>query len=310
MQQPILMKLLALNPMQKSRFTFKTICSLLGLAVLVYAVQASAQTAAKPADVYYAPLKSPSEFGLGFVAGGRTLYAGGCRTFDLATRSFEPDCRYPANTRWGHVSIDGQLLLATTIDPKTQAAVSYQIDAGNGHVRASKKGLHFAPPVAIHPGNKLWAAVRAGRNAQASETIEIVGMNWQTLKRGVYGNTRRVFDLKFSEDGNSLLVNGGDLDDGALLSTKDWKPIKDAPAQDASVLRSSRDGKFAAKIKDSTIVVLNTATQATVAVLEIDASPDEPQCAFSPDGRWFAAKGFRGRGADRTYSMGLVQLVK
>lgn len=278
------------------------------LTIALCASQAEAHPTAAPTDAIYVQLKDPSEFGLGFLANGRGLYAGGCKIYDLSTRSFGNTCLYPANTRWGHVSPDGRLLLATAIDPTSNGAVSYQIDAVDGRVKDSKRGLHFAPPVAIHPDNKTWAVVRAGLHRQASETIEVVGTDWRTLQRSIYGHASRIFDLKFSSDGATLLVNGGNLDDGALLSTTDWKPARVVTQPGAAALSLSQDGRFAARLQGRTVVVVEVATTETVASLDIDMSRDEPQSAFSPDGQWFAAKGFVAQGANQAYAVGIVKL--
>lgn len=280
----------------------------IGLITSIAPSQAATQVALSAERPFYVQLKEAGEFGLGFAADGRTVFVGGCAALELSSRSLEPRCKFSSYTRWGHVSADGRLLLATTIHPKTKLAMSYQIDMTSGRVLASKSGLHFAPPIAIDPNGERWAAVRAGREPQASETIEIVGRNWNTIRRGIYGNTRRIFDLKFSVDGNVLLVNGGGREDGAQLSTTDWAPISSPMSTDTLPLRASRDGKTAARLDGRKVVVFDIASRATLASLDIDVSAEEPQLEFSPDGQWFAAKGYRAEASGRTYAIGIARL--
>lgn len=256
----------------------------------------------------------PSYSGIGFISDGKTLYVGGCQVFDLVSRTKLNGCRYPTNTRWATVSPDGTLILATSINSKTKSnrSTSFQIDALTGRILSSKPGLHFVPPVAIHPSNRYWAAVRAGKATSASETVVAIDRNWIILKDHVYGETQRIFALEFTGDGSKLLVNGGGPIDGATLQTATWKMAKQASdvTLEQGILQRSPNGRLVAKMEGTKLVLMDITTSATITTIDLDVSDGEPQVAFSWDGRWFAAKGHRMFGNQRHYVFALAALTE
>ena len=257
--------------------------------------------------VEYFDAGDPSYAGIGFLSDNKSLFIGECRTFDLNEKRPSADCRFPANTRWGTVSPDGSLVLVTTVEPKSNKVMSFQVDGATGRVLSSKKGIHFAPPVAIHPSNGYWAVARAGKNVNASETIAIVDSKWRVRKAGIYADTQRIFALSFSFDGSELLVNGGGPLDGATLQTSTWEPKNVATAP--YLLRNTA-GTVAITTKDKALMLVDPSTGAELQTLEIDVSNEDPQAAVSPDGQWFAAKGYRQDGPQRRYALALVRLTK
>jgi hypothetical protein len=270
--------------------------------------QASGQTDRGLRTPAYANLAEPSEYGLGFLSDGKSLYAGGCRVFDLMSQTFGDKCRFPRNTRWGHVSPDGSMMLATTVDPHTKIARSLQINTADGRVLTSRPGIHFATPVAIHPNNKFWAVARAGSGAQGPETVDVIRHTWVPKIKGVYADTDRIFDLSFSAAGDVLSVNGGGSLDGGLISTTTWKLLPRQKHSGLVALRANSDGTFEARIDGQRVVVVEITTQREIVSLALDVSNEEPQVAFSSDGKWFAAKGYRQAGGERTYAVGVVNL--
>lgn len=264
------------------------------------------------AQIRYVAVDNPHEFGLGFLSDNKTLYIGGCRTLDVERAALEERCRYPENIKWGHVSPDGSLLLATTISPGTSKSISYQIDAQTGHVQSLHLGIFFAPPVAVHPSNQFWAVPRAGKTAAASETISIVNRNWRTLKRGIYAGSQRLFSLQFSPDGKRLLANGGDPDDGAVISTATWEQdgSTDSRPKLNGLVAWSPDHRFGFRLSGKVGVVIDLKSQDIVAQFEINMTDEEPQAAFSCDSHWIAAKGYSLINGERRYTVGLLELAQ
>ncbi|TXI84747.1 MAG: hypothetical protein E6Q40_08900 [Cupriavidus sp.] len=285
---------------------------LLIIAGLLCAALGGPAYAGDPAvpHIRYVAVDDPHEYGLGFLSDNKTLYIGGCRTLDVERAALEGRCRYPENIKWGHVSPDGSLLLATTISPGTSKSISYQIDALTGHVQSSHPGMFFSPPVAVHPSNQFWAVPRAGKTAAASETISIVNRNWRTLKSGIYAGSQRLFSLQFSPDGTRLIANGGDSDDGAVISTATWEQdaSTDARPKLNGLVAWSPDHRFGFRLSGKVGVVVDLTSQDIVAQLEIDMTDEEPQAAFSGDNHWIAAKGYRLVNGERRYTVGLLEI--
>ncbi|MCX9154797.1 WD40 repeat domain-containing protein [Niveibacterium sp. 24ML] len=261
-------------------------------------------------DVRYVILDNPNELGLGFLWDNKTLYVGGCRTLDVERGVLEQRCRYPENIKWGHISPDGSLLLATTIASGTSKAISYQIDAQTGRIQSSHPGMFFSPPVAVHPSNQYWAVPRAGKTSAASETVSIVNRSWRTLKSGIYAGSQRLFSLQFSPDGSRLIANGGDPDDGAVISTATWQQDASADAHPKlnGLVAWSPDHRFGFRVAGKVGVVIDLKSQDIVAQLEIDMTDEEPQAAFSSDSRRVAVKGYRLMDGVRRYSVGWLDL--
>lgn len=258
-------------------------------------------------EVEYFDAGDPSYTGIGFISDKKSLFFGGCRTFDLEFKRPSQKCRFPADTRWGTVSPDGSLVLATTVEPRSNKAMSFQLDAVTGRVLSSRQGIQFAPPVAIHPSNSYWAVAHAGRDANASETLTIVDRQWKVRKSGIYAQTQRIFALSFSFDGSELLVNGGGPVDGATLQTSTWQPNNVAAAR---YLLKNPEETIAVVAKGKTLALVDPSTGAELQTLDLDVSGEELQMAISPDGQWFAAKGYRQDGERRRYSLALVKLTK
>lgn len=254
----------------------------------------------------------PSNSGLGFIADGKTLYVGGCQVFDLASRTKPSGCRYPAHTRWANVSPDGTLILSTSIIPNGNKSMSFQIDAVTGKIFSSKPGLHFVPPIAIHPNNRFWAASRAGKTASASETIVVIDRRWKILKDNLYGETQRIFALEFNNEGSRLLVNGGGPVDGTTLQTATWKTEKGklSTAIVPGILQLSPDNRLGVKVEGIKLAIVDISTGATITTVDLDVTDGEPQIAFSPDGRWFSAKGYRVIEDQRQYVFALLPLTE
>lgn len=258
----------------------------------------------------YFVLEGTHDFGIGFLPGNTTIYVGGCRTLDVERGVLEERYRHPENIKWGHVSPDGSLLLATAVAPGTSNAISYQINAQTGRVLASHPGTFFAPPIAIHPSNQFWAVPRAGKTAAASETISIVNRNWRTLKTGIYAGSQRLYSLQFTPDGTQLIANGGDPDDGAVISTATWEqdPSTDARPKLNGLVAWSPDHRFGFRLFGKVGVVVDLKSQDIVAQLDIDMTDEEPQAAFSGDSHWIAAKGYRLVNGERRYTVGLLEI--
>lgn len=259
---------------------------------------------------HYFVLEGTHDFGLGFLSDKTTIYVGGCRTLNVERGVLEERCRYPENIKWGHVSPDGSLLLATAVEPGTSNAISYQIEAQTGRVLASHPGIFFAPPIAIHASNQFWAAPRGGKTTAASETVSIFNRSWRTLNSGIYAGSQRLFSLQFSPDGTLLIANGGDPDDGAVISTATWE--QDASTDSHPKLNGlvawSPDHRFGFRLSGKVGVVIDLKSQDIVAQLEIDMTDEEPQAAFSRDSHWIAAKGYRLANGERRYTVGLLEL--
>jgi len=264
------------------------------------------------AHVRYIALDSSYEFGLGFLSDKRTLYVGGCRTLHIEHGDFDSRCRYPENMKWGHISPDGTLLLATTVAPGKSTAVSYQIDTLTGRIQSSHPGIFFSPPIAIHTSNQFWAATKAGRTAAASETVSIIGTDWRPIKSGIYAGSQRLFSLQFSSDGKQLVANGGDPSDGAVLSAATWKPTTTTEdmTELGGLLAWSPDHRLGFKISGKSGIVVNLKSHETVAQLDIDMTDEEPQAAFSNDGHWLAAKGYRLSNGERSYAVAIIELPR
>jgi hypothetical protein len=297
LQQP--MKLL-----DRSRFSS---LSVLSCAFFSITFHAAAWPVSAVLDVEYFDAGDPSYTGIGFIADKKSLFVGGCRTFDLESKRLSKDCRFPADTRWGNVSPDGSLVLITTVEPRGSKATSLQLDAVTGRVLSTRKGIQFAPPVAIHPSNNYWAVARAGKDASASETVTIVDRQWKVRKSGIYAETQRIFALSFSVDGSELLVNGGGPLDGATLETSTWRA---KGVTSSSYLMRNAEGTVAVIARQKALVLIDPSTGADIQALDLDVSGEELQAALSPDGQWFAAKGYRQEVERRRYVFALVRLKK
>ena len=285
-------------------------------AVAVYGLLALAGSAPLAApvpsvatvNISYHALPDPGRSGIGFLADGRSLFLGGCQPFDVQLRSQPTGCRYPQHIRWGTLSPDGRLLLATTIDARGRNARSHQLDAITGKVLSSRPGLHFVPPVSIHPSNKFWVAVQAGKAPNASETISIMDRSWRVVRRGIYADSSRIYALEFSADGAALFVNGGG-NDGQVLDTTTWRSHT-PPHQEStpSALVRSADKRWSVQVEGTRLRLIDTFTRKPPTELHLDITDGEPEVAFSPDDRWFAAKGFFTEEGQRKFGFALVEL--
>jgi hypothetical protein len=293
----------------------KFLSSEFGVRLLMALVWAIAVThpplvRAAAATVSYYALPDPGLTGLGFLADGKSLYVGGCSVFDLAARRQLTGCRYPLRVRWGTVSPDGTLLLATSFDGDGSRAKSFQLNAQTGAILSTRPGIHFAPPIAVHSSNTYWAASKGSKSSSAAETVSIIDKNWKVVKSGIYANTQRIFTLEFSGN-EKLLINGGGPVDGATLETFTWSIGKSDHSADASsaIRQRSNDGRFGFRLTQRAVEVVSLPELALLAQIDFDPNLEEPQVAFSPDGQWFAAKGYRTTNANRQYEFALLRLV-
>lgn len=263
-------------------------------------------------SVRFHSLDKSSGLGIGFLGDGKSAYLGGCRVFLLEQQRFEESCRFPMNLRWAHVSPDGTLLLGTAVESGGKRSISFQIDALTGVVVSRKPGAYFLPPIAIHPSNKYWVAVGAGKDLSASETLTIFNRNWIKEKKGVYAGAQRVFDLTFSVDGRQLSANGGDPSDGAVLDTTTWRPVvgQEGLISSGGLVRWGGDKRLGAKLDGGRILLIKLDSKKIVQAIDIDASRGEPEIAFSSDGRWFAVKGYYVFDGEEKYGFALVDLEK
>lgn len=291
----------------RSRFTFL-------LAILLGIASEIAYSAVTVESLEYIRATNPGVNGIGYVADGKSLYLGGCQVFDLESKSTRSGCRYPLNTRWGSVSPDGTLVLATTIDPKTKESTSFQLDAVSGKVHSSKRGIHFAPPIAIHPSNRFWVGAQAGRTSSTSETLVVIDRGWHTSKDKIYVNTQRIFSIAFTADGSELIVNSGNSIDGAKVWTATWQvssqPIGTENAEVSGILIKSADNRVGVRLESGALALIDLHDGNVVALLDLDMTEGEPELAFSPDGRKFAAKGYRLVDGRRQFGAVLVQFGK
>jgi hypothetical protein len=271
----------------------------------------TAAVQAAPAIVSYYELNEPSLTGLGFLADGKSLYVGGCSVFDLESRRQLAGCRYPANVRWGNVSPDGTLLLATAVDANGGHAKSFQLNSQTGTVHSVRQGIHFSPPIAIHPNNRLWAAAEGGKSESAAETVSITGRNWKIIRNRIYADTQRIFALEFVNAGTLLLVNGGGPMGGATLNTSTWSARTDDKTMSAvvPVLQRSSDGRFAIQTSQTAVEIVSLTDQLAIARLDFEPNAEEIQAAFSQDGRWLAMKGYRLFNGSRKYGFALLSLI-
>jgi hypothetical protein len=282
-----------------------------GPSLLLCLALAAMPTFSTTNPVEYHDAGDPSYHGLGFLEGGRELYVGGCQVFSIDARTRPAGCRYPMHTRWASVSPDGSMVLATAVNPHTQRAKSYILDAQSGKVLSAKPGIRFAPPVAVHPKNQYWAVVRGPGKGDASETVEIVNRDWSVRQRGLYAETHRIFSLEFSPSGHELYVNGGGPTDGATLDTDSWRVMAAPQVQpSAGLLLRSANGRFLLRQQDAQVVVVDVSMGRNVAAIDLDLSREEPQAAFSQDGRWLAVKGYTRDVGNQRYVFALVPLPR
>lgn len=261
------------------------------------------------ATVQYFATNDPSQTGIGFLADGRSLFVGGCQPFDLVSLVIPKGCRYPPSIRWATVSPDGSLLFATALNAKTGQTRSMQINAVSGQVISARKGIYFAPPIAVHPSNAYWAAVVAGKVASASETVSLVDRSWKVRKSQIYAETRRIFSLNFDAAGRTLLVNGGGPIDGVSLDTEAWKPVSPTTEDSSTeVLLVSSNGMFGVSQNGERLVVFEVSSKRVIAELGLDTTRSEPEMAFAADSTMFAAKGLFIRDGQCTFGFALLTL--
>lgn len=266
--------------------------------------------AEKPAAVEQFFEADESSLGIGFLSGENRLYLGGCNVVDFSVSTPQARCLYPKNIRWGTVSPDGRLLLATAVDPGTHAATSFQIDTTTGRTVSKRNGSYFNFPVAIHPSGRYWISVEAARSPSASETLAAFDRHWARTRTRIYSNTKRVFNLHFDASGSQLKVNAGGAVDGATLSTRTWQAMAQptTPGADPGFAARSEDGRYGARIERSGWTLIDSQTGQVVKTIALDSTSTEPQAAFSQDGLWFAAKGYRTVGGTKVWGVLLTQL--
>lgn len=259
--------------------------------------------------IQYVVAGNASQTGIGFLADGKSLFVGGCQPFDLVLRDFPKGCRYPAGIRWATVSPDGSLLLATELNAKNGQARSMQINAVSGQVISVRKGIHFAPPIAIHPSNAYWATVVANKRVAGSETVSLVDRSWKVRKSQIYGETRRIFSLSFDAEGRVLFVNGGGPIDGVSLDAETWKLVdSDREGGANGALLVSSNGMFGVRREGMRLLVFEVHSQRVIAELSLDTTSSEPEMAFAADGTKFAAKGYFIKDGRRTFGFALLSL--
>lgn len=281
------------------------------LALLVLNGLAGLESHASPqsSTVQYVATTNASQTGIGFLADGRGLFVGGCQPFDLVLRDFPKGCRYPAGIRWATVSPDGSLLLTTELNAKNGQARSMQINAVSGQVISVRKGIHFAPPIAIHPSNAYWATVVANKRVAGSETVSLVDRSWKVRQNQIYGGTRRIFSLSFDAEGRVLFVNGGGPIDGVSLHTETWKSVDSVREGRANgALLVSSNGIFGVRREGVRLLVFEVHSQRVIAELSLNTTSSEPEMAFAADGTKFAAKGYFIKDGRRTFGFALLSL--
>lgn len=270
----------------------------------IFATSAVAQTPV----IEYFEVHNDTEVGIGFVSDDKNLYVGGCGVFLIAERRPSDRCIFPQGIRWATVTADGTRLFATTFDPSTSKSTSFQLDAATGAVLGSKKGIHFAPPIAIHPTNQFWVGVRAAGNYQGPETIDVVSSEtWKSVRRGVPSHVRRIFKLEFSEGGRFLLINGGPPL-GAVLDAKTWQTARSSNTQLSSSL--GNNGRFSVGREGGGLKIVDMTNGQTVGYIAMETSPDAPQLAFSQNGQWGAVKGYIERNGVKIYAFALIKFPR
>lgn len=133
---------------------------------------------------------------------------------------------------------------------------------------------------------------------------------WKSFADGIDAQVRRIYSLAFIDDGKMLVVNGGPPV-GTTLHTSDWTPTASMSTSTKFSSVQSRDGRYQAKLGREGLQIVDAETQAPLADVELDMSREEPQMAFSWDGRWFAAKGYRATPkGNSVYSFALIELPR
>lgn len=133
---------------------------------------------------------------------------------------------------------------------------------------------------------------------------------WKSFADGIDAQVRRIYSLAFIDDGKMLVVNGGPPV-GTTLHTSDWTPTASMSTSTKFSSVQSRDGRYQAKLRREGLQIVDAETQAPLADVELDMSREEPQMAFSWDGRWFAAKGYRATPkGNSVYSFALIELPR
>lgn len=270
-------------------FTHSIVISTLGLCATTATVYGQV-----PAQIVgYFDVSNRTEVGIGFPGGGKSLYVGGCGVFNLQERRFENECIYPDSIRWAAMSPDGSRLLATVTDKHGKRAKSLQIDATTGRILTTHPGIYFAPPVAIDPSNGFWIAPQAGAHDQGGELLKVTAIGqWEPTVSAIFADVPRIFSLMFAQKGRRLIVNGGPPA-GSILDATDWSMVNiNLQLPDLGAMQS-HDGRFRVNILPNGMQLVKNETKETLVEVELDMSREDPQLAFSWDGKWFAAKGYR-----------------
>ncbi|GLS05364.1 hypothetical protein GCM10007860_25160 [Chitiniphilus shinanonensis] len=273
-----------------------------------FAAQAGSELSSHVKSEYF-HINDPSETGLGFLADTNLLYVGGCRVFELKKREFGKTCLYPADLRWAAVSPDGSLLLGSAAPVDGGKGTSYQLDAVTGRVLSSRRGLYFAPPIAISPTNKYWVGSFAAANAIGSEHLGLMGRDWRIKKQNIDAGVQRIFRLDFSENGEHLWVNGHGST-SARLDTVNWEVSSDIDACDACGNLAFVDQKAGIGVRfiQKKAIIKSLEDGRALFEVDIDSSRAEPEVAISKDGKLLAIKGNFEKDGKVNYGFVLVDL--